>query len=79
MEHKLKIIHTEVGGLVVVKENSQFNNVRADKVIVRENITARLFGMVNNIVVKKGAKLFFHGKILGNIDNKGGEIFIYNE
>ncbi|HXB39133.1 MAG TPA: hypothetical protein VNZ49_01245 [Bacteroidia bacterium] len=79
MQYKLKIIQAETIGVVEVKENSQFNKIRADKVIVNENITARLFGRVDNIVLKKGAKLFLHGRISGAIDNKGGEIFIFKK
>ena len=79
MHCNLKIIHDEVISKVVkIKEHSQFNKIRADKVIVDENITVRLFGSVNDIVLKKGARLFIHGVILGAIKNKGGEIFIFN-
>ena len=77
MENELKIIHDEIVGVVKIKEDSQFNKIRADKVIIAENTTARLFGMVKDIVLKKGAKLFLHGQISGTIENKGGEIFIY--
>ena len=63
--------------MVKIKEDTQFNKILADKVIVSENITARLFGKVNDVVLKKGATLFLHGMLLGGIDNQGGEIFIY--
>lgn len=76
--YSLKVINEEVIGLVKIKENSQFNKLKAEKVVIDENITARIFGTANTIVLKKGAKLFFHGVILGGIKNNGGEIFIFD-
>ncbi len=72
-----KIITEEAIGVIKIKEDCQFNRVRAEKVVVSENITARLFGTVKTIVLKKGAKLFLHGVILGSIKNKGGEIYVF--
>lgn len=77
MKRQIKIIPQQTGGVVKISEDTQFNKIKADKVIVRENVTARLFGMVNDIVIEKGARLFFHGAISGIIDNRGGEIHIY--
>jgi hypothetical protein len=73
----LRIIQEEAVGIIKVKENCQFNKVKADKVIVSENITVRLFGTVNTIVLKKGATLFLHGIILGSVENKGGEVHVF--
>ena len=75
----LKIINEEVAGVIRVTENTQFNKIHADKIVVSENITARLFGSVKNIILKKGAKLFLHGVILGKVRNGGGEIFVFQE
>jgi hypothetical protein len=72
-----KIIPTETRGFVRISENSQFNNIRAERVIVEENVTARLYGRVNDVVIKRGARLFFHGTILGNVKNKGGELMLF--
>lgn len=73
----LKIIREEVVGIIKIEEDSQFNHVRAEKVVVNENITARLFGSVKTIVLKKGAKLFLHGVISGKVKNNGGEIYVF--
>ncbi len=73
----LRIINEEAVGVIKINENSQFNKVKADKVVVDENTTARLFGSVKTLVLKKGAKLFLHGVISGKIENKGGELFIF--
>jgi len=79
MKQQLKIIHDEMVGVVKVKEDSQLNKIAAEKVIIDENVTARLFGSVKTIILKKGAKLFFHGIVYGDIKNNGGEIFIFSK
>lgn len=72
-----KIISHQVDGKEVhIRENTQFNNIHADHVYVYEGIRARLFGHVKTqITVKKGAKLFIHGTISGDIINEGGRIY----
>lgn len=72
-----KIINEEAVGVIKINEDCQFNKIRAEKVVVNENITARLFGTVKTIVLKRGAKLFLHGAISGTIKNNGGEIYIF--
>ncbi len=74
---QFKIIAQETNGRVRIRENSQFNNISADRVIIDENVTARLFGKVNDVVLNRGSRLFFHGSILGNVKNKGGELIIF--
>lgn len=76
---QFKIIPEETFGFVRIKENSQFNNIKAERVVLAENITARLFGSVNDIVLNRGSRLFFHGKISGNVKNKGGELIIFTQ
>lgn len=67
-----KIIETETGGEVHVKINSQYNNINAEKVIVYENIKARFFGTISElIIVKTGAEVQIHGTINGKIENQG--------
>jgi hypothetical protein len=73
----LRIIQEEAVGIIKINENCQYNRVNADKVVVSENITVRIFGTVNTIILNKGAKLFLHGMLRGNVENKGGEIYIY--
>ena len=76
MNYHLKIVDHEIHGVVKISEDCQFNKIEADKVIIDENVTARLFGTVKDVVVKKGAKLFLHGIIYGQIQNKG-EIVLF--
>lgn len=73
----LKPIQDGVSGHVCIKENSQYNNINADKVIIAENVTARLYGSVNNIVLKKGSLIYLHGIISGSVQNEGGEIHVF--
>lgn len=73
-----KVILEETLGFVKIRENSQFNNINAQRVVLAENVTARLYGIVNDIVLNRGSRLIFHGTILGNVKNKGGEIVVYH-
>ena len=79
MPNRLKVIHDEMHGVIKIKENSQFNNVNADQVIIDENITVRLFGSIKNIVLGKGSKLLLHGVVSGTVKNNGGEIHIFSK
>jgi hypothetical protein len=71
-----KIIEAEVKGDIYIEINSQYNNVKADKVIVAESIQARLYGTVNTLVIKLGAKVTLHGSVNGKTVNEG-ELTIY--
>jgi hypothetical protein len=73
----LRVIQEEAVGIIKVNEDCQYNKVNADKVVINENVTVRLYGTVNTVILKKGSKLFLHGIILGNIQNKGGEVYVY--
>lgn len=73
----LRVIQEEAVGNLKINENCQYNKVNADKVVVNENVTVRLFGTVHTVIIKRGAKLYLHGMIRGNIENKGGEVYIY--
>lgn len=73
----LKLISKNATGLIHIKENSQFNSIKADMVILAENVRARLFGNVDEVVLKKGSSVIIHGEVTGNIDNQGGEIHIF--
>jgi len=74
--YKLKVIDDEIAGVVKIREDCQYNHIEAEKVIVDEYVTARLFGRVKDMIVKKGAKVFLHGIISGHIKNQG-EIMLF--
>ncbi|HEY6162154.1 MAG TPA: hypothetical protein VI112_13060 [Bacteroidia bacterium] len=74
------IVDDETGGDVTISRNTQFNNIRANTVVIQENITARLFGTIKkSLVLNKGSRLILHGSILGQVENLGGELFFYAE
>lgn len=73
----LKLVSDEVTGLIHIKEDSQFNSIKADMVILAENVTVRLFGDIGDIVLKKGSLVYVHGTVTGNIENRGGDIHIF--
>lgn len=76
MSYQLKVINDEIAGVVTIHEDCQYNHIIAEKVIVDEFVTARLFGQVKDVEVKKGAKLFLHGIVSGHIKNQG-EIVLF--
>jgi hypothetical protein len=76
MSYQLKVINNEIASVVTIQEDCQYNHIEAEKVIVDEYVTARLFGKVKDVVVKKGAKLFLHGIVSGHIKNQG-EIVLF--
>lgn len=75
--NSLKLIQDEVTGLLTITENSQYNNINADTVIIEKNVKARLYGQVNNLILKEDAIVFLHGKVTGNIENTKGTIHIF--
>jgi hypothetical protein len=80
MELKLNdfaIVREETNGDVIVSENTQFNNIKADSVVIEENVKARLFGNVKSLLLKKGACVYVHGSIEGKIESHEGELHIF--
>jgi len=76
-ENDLILIRDYVKGDIIIKENIQFNNIEANSIIIEENVTARLFGKVKNVILKKGSRLIMHGLILGKVENLGGELLTF--
>lgn len=74
---ELKLINEEITGLVHVKENSQYNSIKADMVILAENVKVRFFGQVGDVILKKGSLLYVHGTVSGKVENMGGVIHIF--
>lgn len=72
----VRIIEEPIIGIVRVREDCQYNKIEAEKVIVEAHVTARLFGRVKDIEVKKGGKLYLHGVVYGRIQNEG-EIVLF--
>ncbi len=76
---ELRVVSIETTGNVHITENTQFNRLKANNVIVAEGVRARLFGFIKeSIVLKKGSVVFMHGELQGKIENEGGEIFLFD-
>lgn len=80
MTSNFKVIYEEINGNVDITVNTQINNLRADKVIVGENVSARLFGTIKKtLVLKKGSRVILHGTISGDVKNEGGELSLFEK
>lgn len=79
MALEYKIFSSPTGGEIIISENSQYNEIKADKVVIHPNVVARLYGHVKDVTLKEGSLLYMHGRIIGNVVNEGGEIHIFNQ
>ena len=75
----LKLITDEIKGLITITQDSQYNNVKADTVILSKNVKARLFGQVTEVVLNPGSLLYIHGSVTGKVANNGGTIHIFGD
>jgi hypothetical protein len=74
----MKIINKQVIGDVVVTRDTQYNNLLCDNIIIEEDVTARVFGIVGeDITLKKGATIYLHGRFHGKISNLGGILYLF--
>lgn len=75
---EFKTISGESTGNIIVKENTQFNNILADNVTIDKNVTARFYGSVKGLLtLKAGSVLYLHGTLYGSVQNEGGEVHIF--
>jgi hypothetical protein len=75
-----RVVTEKMTGDLTVKENTQYNEVDVKDVLVHENIKARLFGIVNGVItIKKNAKVFLHGRLLGSVRDEGGRFYHFDE
>ena len=75
---ELKIIKKKVKGTIIVEQDTQYNDVDADDVIIENGVTARMYGNINGmLILKPSSRLFLHGIHFGDIENKGGEIHVF--
>ncbi len=74
----MKIKTKPVIGDLYILEDVQYNNVLADNVAVKENVIARIYGVVQkNLTIGKNAIVYMHGKVNGEIINNGGTVHIF--
>ncbi|HEY6162949.1 MAG TPA: hypothetical protein VI112_17090 [Bacteroidia bacterium] len=75
----MKTISDSIQGDLTIKEDSTFHNVYLQSLIVEENIMARLYGIVEDTIhIKKGATVYLHGKLQGEVINEGGIVYIFS-
>jgi hypothetical protein len=75
----MDINNSQVNGDVVVKKDTQFNNIHCDNIIVEENVMARFFGAINgNITLKNGSSAYLHGRLNGKVINEGGVLYLFH-
>jgi hypothetical protein len=74
----METVNSQVTGDIVVSQDTQYNNVFAETVLVNEGVMVRLYGLVNKeITVKKDATVYLHGKLNGQVKNEGGIVYIF--
>lgn len=74
----MKIVSEQITGEVSVKVDTQYNNFIGENVIVAENILARFYGVImKDLVLKKGAIVYLHGKLHGKLINEGGTLYVF--
>jgi hypothetical protein len=76
----MKIKTEKITGDLFILSDAQYNEVTADTVTVKENVTTRLYGIISkDLVVGKNARVYIHGKILGKVRNNGGSIYLFED
>ena len=76
--NSFRVVDAETKGEVTITRDTQYNNINASKVLIEEEVTARLYGTVTEkVILKKGSRLYLHGAILGEIENEGGELYLF--
>lgn len=74
----MEIINSRIREDIIVQADSQYNDLLSENVTVMKDITTRIYGIVKkNLVVEKNAMVYLHGKVLGEITNNGGTIYVF--
>jgi hypothetical protein len=74
----VNIIHKQVTGDLIITEEAQYNHLLCDNLIVEENITTRLYGIIQkDVTIKKGSIIYLHGRIHGKVTNEGGVLYSF--
>jgi hypothetical protein len=75
-----KVIDTEIRGNIYIIRNTQYNNLNAMNVTVANDVKVRLYGVIKGkLIIRKGARVYLHGKLEGKLENLGGEIHIFSK
>jgi hypothetical protein len=75
-----RTFNEKITGNLEVNENSKYYNVDAETVTVHENVKVHLFGTVRGkLMIRKNAKVFLHGQLLGELKNEEGRLYHFDE
>jgi len=76
----MRIVDEKTVGDLIIETDTQYNDLDAGTVVVNANVTARLYGIINkDIIIKRGSKVYIHGKLRGQVVDQGGEVYIYDK
>lgn len=75
---EVEIINEKSTGDLIINADTQYNDVLADNVTVKEDVTTRIYGVIkNSLTVEKGAMIFLHGKAPMKIINNDGTVYVF--
>lgn len=74
----MEIIREKTTGNIVIKKDSQYNDVDAQNVVIAKSVTARVYGNIRGLLtLKVGSRLYLHGVLYGSVQNEGGELHVF--
>lgn len=75
----MEIVKTKKRGDLTVTKDTQYNDLLADNVTVKEGITTRMYGIIKNkLTIEKDSVVYLHGKMPGEFINHGGTLYIFS-
>ena len=74
----MKIITENVIGDLEITKDSQYNSIIGETVTVSAYVMVRFYGVINNLILRKGSTVYLHGKLHGNLTNEGGILYVFN-
>lgn len=76
---KMEIIKDKITGDLIIDKDVQYQDVEVDTLVIQDNKTARIFGVVRKLIhIKKNATVYFHGKLIGKVINEGGQFHAFD-
>jgi hypothetical protein len=74
----VETINSRIREDLVVLVDTQFNDLLSENITVIEGVTIRIYGIVQKkLIVEKNAVVYLHGKVLGEIINNGGTVYVF--
>lgn len=75
----MKSIEKEITGDLLILSDAQYNKIKADNVIVSENITVRFYGVISgSLTLREDSTVYLHGELKGKVINEGGTLYFYS-